>query len=239
MAEALALIGLAAALVQFVDFGSKVVRQLRRLEGDVAEMPTVLRNVRARLPLMLDLVKKIMLQMDAGLVHRESQEVMLPVVQSCVSQAEQLDSLISRALPQSKESSWMRGKKAVIGVLLEPDIQRIDAALKADFDLLAQAGTFQSVSGSGASKSVASSTFNMSAPTVNVTLLQQDHHATQHTQLPWNKTKGTDSTSRQSIFMVPYPRDTNFLGRNAILDSIDQKFEAQSCVALSGLGGIG
>ena len=32
MAEALAIVGLAAALIQFVDFGTKLVRRLRQLE---------------------------------------------------------------------------------------------------------------------------------------------------------------------------------------------------------------
>ncbi|KAF1957259.1 TPR-like protein, partial [Byssothecium circinans] len=38
---------------------------------------------------------------------------------------------------------------------------------------------------------------------------------------------------------VPYPHDVNFLGRFAILNLIDEKFATQSCIALSGLGGIG
>lgn len=230
MAETFAIIGLVAALSQFVEFGSKVVRQLRRLEVDVAESPVVFRNVRNRLPLMLDLVKKIMLQMDAGLVSGSSQEVMLPVIRSCVSQAAQLDDLVTKALPQSKESSWMRGKKAVMGVLAEPEVERIDAALKANFDLLVQAGTFQSINRLDRPESVAlSSTFNL-------TLLQQQNHATQQ---PWSELQRNQSTPTQLVFMVPFQRDMNFLGRQTVLDVIDRKFEAQRCIALSGLGVLG
>ena len=62
MAEALAAIGLASAIVSFIDFGSRTVRQLRKLEAETAEQPKVFRGVRTRLPLMLDLMKKLQLQ---------------------------------------------------------------------------------------------------------------------------------------------------------------------------------
>lgn len=232
MAEALAIIGLTSALVQFVDFGTKVIRQLRRLEGDMEDMPLVFRNVRSRLPLMLDVVRKLMLQMDAGMVQQESQETMLPVVRNCVAQAEQLDALIGRALPIKNESAWSRGKKAIIGVIAEPEIERIDAALKLNFDLLAQSGTFQLAKSLDASKTK-QSMFDMSGSTVNLTLLQK----------PEQKTLDMDTEHlppyKHAICMAPFPRDANFLGRNATLELIQKTFEERNVIALSGLGGIG
>jgi hypothetical protein len=242
MAEAIALIGLASAIVQFLDFGSKVVRQLRRLEVDVAEMPVVFRNVRSRLPLMLDLVRKIGLQMDAGLVRGESQELMLPVIHNCVKQAEKLDGLIRKALPQPNESYFSRGKKAVIGVLAEPDIERIDAALKANFDLLTQARIVQS---KGDHDTSSATTFNMSGSTVNVTMVQQEHKELQcHLPLgppPQHTGHGAsrDPSFKPPIFMVPFPRDINFLGRDSTLNLIEQKSKSQGVIALFGLGGVG
>ncbi|KAL3957306.1 hypothetical protein ACCO45_007884 [Purpureocillium lilacinum] len=235
MAEAFAIIGLTSALVQFLDFGSKVVRQLRRLEGELEDIPLVFRNVRSRLPLMLDVVRKLMLQMDAGLVRHESQETMLPVVRNCVSQAEQLDNLISKALPQKNESTWSRGKKAVFGVLMEPEIERIDAALKVNFDLLAQSGTFRLASNFDASKSGVSM-LNMSGPTVNLTLLQNEHQSLQHHLPAYSE---ANPPCNGPVFMVPFQRDANFLGRVAALELIEQRFERHSAVALSGLGGLG
>lgn len=148
MAEALAIIGFTFAIVQFIDFGSKVVRQLRRLAADTADMPhtVVFRNVRTPLPVMLDVVRKMLLQLDAGRLKLFPQETVFPVIKSRVQQAEQLDSLIARPLPQKNESSWPRGKKAGIDVLVESDVEKLYIALKANFDLLAQVGTFSLVS---------------------------------------------------------------------------------------------
>ena len=58
MAEALAVIGFVSAIVQLVDFGTKVVNKLRILEEEVANNPRLFQDVRTRLPLMLDLVMK-------------------------------------------------------------------------------------------------------------------------------------------------------------------------------------
>ena len=78
MAEALAIIGLASAIVQFIDFGTRVLRQLHRLNDEVSSGPQAYQDIRTRLPLMLDLVKKIRLQIEAGEVDKNSQAVMLP-----------------------------------------------------------------------------------------------------------------------------------------------------------------
>ncbi|OHF00441.1 hypothetical protein CORC01_04191 [Colletotrichum orchidophilum] len=259
MAEALAMIGLASALLQFAEFGGKVLRQLRRLESDATGVPAVFKNVRSRLPLMVDLVQKIILRMDAGLIDKKSQETMLPVVRSCMIQAEQLDSLVVKTLPQNHESHWSRGRKAVIGVLVESDVERIEAALKANFDLLAQAGTFHLVDGDGVDTknglgSSSSGMFNFLGSNVHVTLQTPDHTTgppgydiseIEHFRSPFQSTtpskeqKITPDQAKPPVFMVPFHRDSNFLGRRSTLDLIDQRFESQSYVALAGLGGIG
>jgi hypothetical protein len=78
MAEALAMIGLVSAIVQFVDFGTKVVTRFHNFQEEVANAPRVFQDVRTRLPLMLDLVEKIHIQTDAGHIDTASQAVMLP-----------------------------------------------------------------------------------------------------------------------------------------------------------------
>lgn len=255
MAEAIAMIGLASALAQLIEFGGKVLRQLRKLEADAAGLPTLFQSIRSRLPLMVDLVKKIMLRMDAGLVDQSSQEMMLPVVQRCTAQAEELDKLISKTLPQPNESSWARGKKAVFGVLAETEIERIDGVLKANIDLLAQAGLFHAV-GDGdhmqAKRSGAGpGMFNFLGSNVQVTLQSSNSASAGPPDAPLAKAEdgtgafgpraqsATQPPSNRSVFMVPFHRDPNFLGRRSALDLIDRSLKSQPCIALAGLGGMG
>ena len=236
MAEAIAVIGLASALLTFIEFGTKVIRRLRQVEDHISESPNYFRNVRVRLPLMLDLIKKIMLQMEAGLVPNKSKEVMYPVVNSCIAYAQELDKLFDRILPQAKDGSWTRSKKAIYSVLSECDVERIDSGMKSNFDLLMQAGTFQTVSRQGDSATVSiAPTFALS-PTVHFTLAQQqESHAT---PMPW---EGMEKHFLQgnAIFLVPFSRDANFLGRQSIIEDVSEMFQKSQIVALSGLGGIG
>ena len=235
MAEALAFVGFAAALLQLVEFGTKVVRRLREIEDHTLEGSAYFKGLRIRFPLMLDLVRKIMLQMDAGLVSDRSKEIMYPVVQNCITQAQQLDKLISRSLPLPKDNSWMRGKKAAYGVWSESEIERIDASLKSDLELLMQAGTFQKVNRSEHSEAVSfAPTFSIS-PNIQLTLLQQQ---SQSAPLPWEEPE-RQVHATQSIFMVPFSRDSSFLGRQDVIDVVSEKFKKCQSVTLSGLGGIG
>lgn len=235
MAEAFAVIGLASALLQLLDFGGKVIKRLRVLEDQTTEGTACFKGVRTRLPLMLDLVKKIMLQMEAGLIGEKSQAVMYPVVQNCISQAQELDHLINKSLPQPSDNTWVRGKKAVYSVLAESEIGRVDAELKSSFELLIQAGTFQRGNPAIGSNSITFSPSFTLSPTFEFPLSQQQ---SQSTRLPWEELERQTSTT-QSIFMVQFPRDANFLGRQNVLDLISEKFEKTHAVTLFGLGGIG
>ena len=235
MAETFAVIGLASALLHLLDFGGKVIKRLRVLEDQTTEGAACFRGVRTRFPLMLDLVKKIMLQMEAGLVSEKSKAVMYPVVQNCISQAQELDNLINKSLPQPSDNTWARGKKAIYSVLSESEIERVDAELKSSFELLIQAGTFQRVNSAKCSNPVTFAPSFTLSPTFQIALPQQQSHST---QLPWEEPERQTSTT-QSIFMVPYARDANFLGRQNVLGLICEKFERNHAVTLFGLGGIG
>ncbi len=228
MAEAIAAIGLVASIVQLIDFGSKVVSRLHGLNAELADGPRVLHDLRTRLPLMLDLVKEIKSRMDAGEVSNASQEVMWPVIQSCLIQLRTLDDLLSKSVPRSDDSTWLRRRKAVFGAFREPEMQKIDSVLKTNFDLLVQAGTFQSVSRLERWGSSSQSTVNVIMPS------QPTSHTASQLQL-----ERLDSTSLQPVFMVPFQRDPKFLGRPATMDELSLKFRNQRQVALAGLGGVG
>ena len=221
MAEAVAAIGLASALLTFVDFSARVIRQLRRLDEDVSDFPLVFQGIRTRLPLMIDLVKKIMLQMDAGLVDKSAQMLMLPIMKSCEQQAQQLDAIVEKAMPDRKDSAWRRGKKAVISVMQEHEVDRLDTGLKQNFDLLLQAGTFQSVQRldeKGQNHTNASFTmnpiFNVNVNVDELTAMRRRSSALE--ALPaYEARMRKGSQPNQALFTVPFSRDAK-LPRKAI-----------------------
>ena len=234
MAEALAVIGIVSAIVQLVEFGTKVVNRLHSLKEEVANSPRVFQNVRTRLPLMLDLVKKIRLQIDGGQFDRASQDVMLPVIQSCLTQVKLLDELFVKALPKLNDSSWTRGKRALISVIRESEVERIDQVVKANCDLLVQSGTFHSMSRLEEQES--SSTQQQM---VNVFIPQQQVLSSSPPSQYDNSAIRRDSAPISPVFMVPFLRDHRFIGRRVIMEDIEMKFKTRRQVALAGLGGVG
>ena len=229
MAEALAVIGLVSSIVQFVEFGSKVLTRLHQFSRGVIEGPNVFRDVGDRLPLMIDLVKKIQSQVEHGQVGSSSQQVFLPIVQSCSVQVKALNDLLTKALPAPNDSSFKRGSKALLSIVRESEIEKIDAVLKTNFDLLVQAGTYHSITSMERSKS-------SPIQTVNVVMQHPFHHLVRSESTP----EVSPAYPQPSpLFIVPFQRDHKFIPRRAIVEEMDRRFETQRRVAIAGLGGVG
>ena len=227
MAEALAVVGLVSAIVQFIDFSTKIVNRLDEFQTEVADGPKVYQDVQNRLPLMLDLVNKIQVRVAAGQIDRPSQVTMLPIIESCISQVSLLGDLLSKALPQANDSSWARGKKAFRSVIRESEMEKIDLNLRTNFELLVQAETLHRLEVRGSKLD----------QTVNVFMPPQQQ--TVAVSPPDRSLDRTESVSTQFVFMVPFQRDPKFLGRKNVMAELVKKFQDQRQVALAGLGGVG
>jgi hypothetical protein len=129
MAEALAIVGLVSAIVQFVDFSSKIVDRLQDFHSSVNEVPAF-RDVKVELPLLLDTLKRTQAQAESGAISRETQEALLPVVEGCRSQVELLDSTLVKTLPKPGDSSWRRSMMAFSSVGQEKKVEQITSTLR-------------------------------------------------------------------------------------------------------------
>ena len=227
MAEALAVVGLVSAIVQFIDFSTKIVNRLDEFQAEVADGPKVYQDVQNRLPLMLDLVNKIQVRVAAGQIDRPSQVTMLPIIESCISQVSLLGNLLSKALPEANDSSWARGKKAFRSVIRESEMEKIDHNLRTNFELLVQAETLHRLEVRG----------SKSDQTVNVFMPPQQQNMA--VSPPQKNLDRSASVSTQFVFMIPFQRDPKFLGRKKVMEELVEKFQDQRQVALAGLGGVG
>jgi hypothetical protein len=80
MAEALAMVGFVAAIVQFIDFSSKIVKCLDEFQSSIDDVPRSFRDIKNELPLLLDTPKRTKEQAEAGYVDNGTQQALLPVV---------------------------------------------------------------------------------------------------------------------------------------------------------------
>ena len=83
MAEALAVVGLVSAIVQFIDFGTKVVGRLNDLRSKNNEIPLAFRDINVQLPLLIGDLKQTKDNIEHHEMDLNTQKSVLAVVENC------------------------------------------------------------------------------------------------------------------------------------------------------------
>lgn len=206
MAEALVAIGLASSLITFIQFSQQIASQLRDL--NVGDVPGSFQDIKMRLPLILSIINRV--QNVAHRLSTEDKETFNAVVDNCLKQVHQLDSILQRLTIGKGDSTLKRGFKAAVGLAEEPRTRKIATALKDNIQLL----TCLDLSRAEDKKPESSSIRRASeAPP-----------------------RYSDSAG---VFSVPFIRDSHFVSRGNVIPSISDTFERQNRVAIAGIGGVG
>lgn len=132
-------IGLASAIVTFIDVASKIAKRLEEL-SEAGDVPKVFRDIRTRLPIILRIVERTR---DGTQGFSDEARVSFEaIVRSCHEQVEELEALLQRVTIERHDSKWKRGLKAAVSLVEEHRVQRIALSLKDNVQLL----TFLNVS---------------------------------------------------------------------------------------------
>lgn len=212
MAEALAIIGLVSSIVQFLDFGSKIVIRLNEYREAGNNVPKTFQKISIDLPLVINNLKRIKNQADAGEINDETANALKPVLEACLAQTKQLEELLEKALPAEGDSTWRRRKKALASLANGTAVQRIMSELEDHLRHLLYSQILNGPATSG----------------------QTVLHGT--SQLSRSNTQA----GHQPRFMLQFARERNFVGREDIIKEINRRFlDRQPCVAIAGGGGVG
>jgi hypothetical protein len=136
MAEALAVLGLVSAIVQFVDFGSKIINRLDEFQSSIDEVPKTFRDIKNQLPLLIDTLKRTQNQAAAGCVSEQTAKALNPVIEGCSSQVQLLSRILDKSLPANNASNWQKRLYAIRSLAHENDILQITSKLKNYIQLL-------------------------------------------------------------------------------------------------------
>ncbi|KAF2476755.1 TPR-like protein [Lindgomyces ingoldianus] len=130
MAEALAVVGIIANIIQLVDFGTRVLDRLNQYQSTVVEIPEAFRHIKSELPVVLDALRQTKAAIDAGLLQDESKRALLPAVEGCSEQIKALDEVIKKTLPGSSDSWARRGRKALWSLRYDAKMEKITAVIR-------------------------------------------------------------------------------------------------------------
>ena len=130
MAEALAVVGIVASIVQLVDFSSKILSHLDEFRSGAEEVPKSFRHIKVELPLLQDAFRLIKEAIDAGSVGNGTKRALLPAIQGCREQVAELDAILAKTLPGTGDSWHTRGKKAILSLNQDHRVESISKILR-------------------------------------------------------------------------------------------------------------
>ena len=136
MAEALALVGLASSIVQFVAFSATVIDRLRDFQQRVGEVPKAFQAITIELPLLLKALEQTNKQPTAINGSQELKPILNNIVQDCHAQIELLNEILDKTLPDPSDDSLRRGRKAFRSLRQEGKVKQIKKTLSKHIQLL-------------------------------------------------------------------------------------------------------
>lgn len=131
--DPLTAVGLASAIVTFVDIGTKIAKRMKEL-SEAGDIPEVFRDIRTRLPLILSVV--ISTRHGTNDLSPEAEGAFEEVVRRCLEQVRQLDKILDKMTVSKGDSRLKKAVKAGISLVEEGRIQRIATALRDNVQLL-------------------------------------------------------------------------------------------------------
>jgi len=118
-------VGLAAAIVQFIEVATKVVNRLSDFGSDASQIPKTFRQVKIELPLIIDGLRRIHEQAASGSLDPTTEKSLLPVVRECQQTTNKLDVLLDKLMPPAGASSWERRKFAIASLARDKDVEQL------------------------------------------------------------------------------------------------------------------
>ena len=131
--DPLTAIGLASAIVSFIDIATKIAGRMKEL-SEAGDIPEVFHDIRTRLPLLLGIVESSRHGIEN--LSREAESALEAIVRQCFEQASQLDGILKRIVVSKGDSRLKKTVKAGISLIEEGRVQRIATALRDNVQLL-------------------------------------------------------------------------------------------------------
>lgn len=126
-------IGLASAIVTFVDIGTKIAKRMKEM-SEAGDIPEVFSDIRKRLPLIISVIGSM--QHGSDQLTPETETAYVEVVKRCYEQVNQLDEILKRIIISKGDSRLKKMVRAGVSLLEEQRIHRIATALKDNMELL-------------------------------------------------------------------------------------------------------
>ena len=124
MAEAVALFGLAASIIQLIDFSCKVVKRLHDFQSSLNESSNTFGDLIVVLPLWENILARLRNLAASNHLDKQTLEVFMPVLKKCAHQVKRLEEILSDTIPNEGDTSFDKGRKALYSLRREKKVKK-------------------------------------------------------------------------------------------------------------------
>lgn len=135
MAEAIAIIGLIAAISDLVKLSGTVVSRIIEYNQSARSLPKTFKNAQAEIPLIVDSLERISDHAASGGVNDATSKALAPVLENCRETIQSIDEIIVRVVPLTS-SSFERSIKAILSLRQEKEMEKALTLLRQQLALL-------------------------------------------------------------------------------------------------------
>ena len=128
-AEALAVVGIVANILQLVDFSSKAISRVKEFGEDAQDIPKTFRDIQTGLPLVVHTLSEIQTRVSDGQVPEESCKALKGVLGDCEAKLAELKIIFEKVLPQDGDSKGKRVLKGLVSLRQDKKVEEISQAL--------------------------------------------------------------------------------------------------------------
>ncbi|KAL2413528.1 hypothetical protein ABEF95_004324 [Exophiala dermatitidis] len=139
MAEVAALVGLVAAIAQFLEYGTRLAERLREISASANDLPTAFSALQVRLPAVIGILSRIQVQVGTGGFGLDEAEMLLPVIENSNSHIKALVAVVEKVAPvRAKQRAKVIAKylTAMRSLSLDSEVQKINAYLQGNLQII-------------------------------------------------------------------------------------------------------
>src|SRR5271156_3775480 len=124
MAEAAAVLGLVSAIVQMIDFGTKVIDRLNDFASAAHDVPQSFRAIKTQLPLFIATLRRMESQAKGGRIGATAVQALRPVVDSSLYHTQILTTTLEKIVPAGKFSTFQKRVQALKSLAYDDKVQK-------------------------------------------------------------------------------------------------------------------
>jgi len=222
MAEAVAALGLAANIVELINFSALLVERIHDFTTNVRDIPDAFRNISIQLPFAIAALQRLSSRIEQNELTAHEEKALKAVIDRCTELIQEIDETLSKTVPPKGSSSFEKRLLAIKSLRLDKRIANVTTQLLQNISLLT---FFQTTRNS-------ETTADLIEKLAAATLL--------------SNARASDATNFQhglNLGGAPRLAEGYFVGRESELGTLRSMLEPesprQSVVAVTAMGGMG